>query len=368
MGASFTVIAIIAAYNEEDIIARVVGYLIDQGALVYLLDHGSTDRTVAEVEPFLGRGLLKVERFPGDGPGPDAAGRFPWAGILRRKEALAEELDAGWLIHHDADEFRESPWEDVDLAGAIRRVDALGYNAVDFELLNFWPTHDRFRPGDDPRQAFPFYERGAPWDRVQIKCWKKTGTRVDLVSSGGHEARFPDRRVFPLRFVLRHYPIRGQGHGERKVFRERVPRFDPAERERGWHVQYDGLREGHRFIREAAELTPYEPVAVRLQLMLRHRGVEELEEVVCAAQPTIDELRDRLDALEQAIAERDLRLEALRQEFEVQKHEVADRDRELARLEAWGGSLERRLADVLASRSWRWTAPLRAAQRFLLGR
>src|SRR5262249_7491581 len=146
---------------------------------------------------------------------------FDWDRILRRKAQLASELDADWFIHHDADEFRESPWADVTLKEAISRVDALGYNAIDFASLDFRPTDDEFR-GGDIRAAFPLYSDGASYDKVQIRCWKKCAD-VDLASTGGHEARFDGRRVFPIRFLLRHYPIRGQSHGNRKVFAERKP-------------------------------------------------------------------------------------------------------------------------------------------------
>jgi hypothetical protein len=45
-------VAIIAAYNEEDIIGPALAHLIEQGASVYLLDDGSTDRTVAVAQVF----------------------------------------------------------------------------------------------------------------------------------------------------------------------------------------------------------------------------------------------------------------------------------------------------------------------------
>lgn len=346
-------IAIIAAFNEADIIGQVVGDLIGQGVEVYLLDHGSTDGTAAAVEPYLGRGLRGIERLDREGEGASAPERFSLEAIMRRKEALAAELPASWFINHDADEFRESPWPGLTLAAAIRAVDVLDYNAIDFELLNFWPTHDRFKPGDDPREAFVFYEGGRAWDKVQIRCWKKTAAAVELASSGGHEARFPGRRVFPVRFILRHYPIRSQAHGERKIFRERRSRFAEGERARGWHVQYEGMREGESLLRDPAGLVRYDPDAVRLGLALEHRGVEELR-------ATLAELRATLTEREQALAEREQTLEEARSEVERFRRDVDG-------LAAEVGRLARLLDDLHASRSWRWTAPLRAAHRALLG-
>src|SRR6266851_8460907 len=254
LSSEFSVVAIIAAYNEADIIEHVVQDLINQSVQIYFLDDGSTDNTVAAVEPYLGRGVLGIERLRPAPRGPAPAG-FDWERILLRKTELAGELEATWFIHHDADEFRESPWSHLSLKEAIRRVDTLGYNAIDFASFDFWPVHDQFRPGDDVREAFMFYSESAPYDRIQIRCWKKT-ENVDLGSSGGHEARFSGRQVFPVRFILRHYPIRGQAHGERKVFEERRHRFLEREQARGWHVQYNRVLEGTSLIRDPATLTP----------------------------------------------------------------------------------------------------------------
>ncbi len=151
----------------------------------------------------------------------------------------------------------------------------MGYNAIDFASLDFHPTDDRFR-GGDTRPAFDFYSEGAQYDKVQIRCWKKAGG-VDLASTGGHEARFENRNVFPIRFLLRHYPVRGQAHGDRKVFVDRQPRFVEPERARGWHVQYDGFVKGTSFIHDPCTLTRFDPAGVRIGLSLRHRGVEALE-------------------------------------------------------------------------------------------
>lgn len=334
---AFSVIAIIAAYNEADIIGQVVGDLISQGVGVYVLDHGSTDGTAAALAPYLGHGLLAIEPFPRDPSDRAAASRFAWADILHRKEELTRELDATWFIHHDADEFRETPWIGVSLADGIRAVDAAGYNAVDFAVLNFWPVHDGFKPGDDVMKAFPYYEDGAPFDRIQIRCWKKSDAPVDLASSGGHEAQFPGRTVFPIRFVLRHYPVRSQAHGRRKVFLERIPRFLTVERDRGWHVQYDAFPEGMTFIRDPTTLSRWDPTAVRLSLMLRHRGVEQLEEdlagvrrslahteaALAASSRDCDVRRHALEHSQSRLEAQTLELERLRGELEARQSEIA---------------------------------------------
>jgi hypothetical protein len=400
MSSDFRIIAIVAAYNESDVIGQVVRDLIDQGIQVYLLDDGSTDGTAAIVEPFLGRGVVGIERLRGGlGPAPDA---FEWERILMRKAQLAADLDAQWFVHHDADEFRESPWRGMPLIEAIRRVDALGFNAIDFDSLDFWPTHDKLRPGDDVRDAFPFYSQ-APYDRVQIRCWKKTGAVVDLASSGGHEAVFPGRKIFPMRFVLRHYPVRGQGHGERKVFRERRGRFLEQERRRGWHVQYDQVQEGGSFIRDPATLTRYDPDAVRIRLALRHRGVEALEASHCALQSLADSRARELEAITAQLADargelqgsrqalagahreagaRAAEIAALREELQAVVTELGRSRAETATLRAALESSRaetaalhtaiedgaRRLADLHRSLSWRWTSPARTVLRMVRGR
>src|SRR5882672_4568102 len=174
MSSELSVVAIVAAYNEADIVEQVVGDLIEQGVHVYLVDDRSTDGTAAAVERFAGRGLLRIEHLP-RGVTSGSRDAFDWERILVRKADIARELDADWFIHHDADEFRESPWRGLSLLDAIRQVDALGFNATDFASLDFWPTHDRFRAGDDVRAAFTRYAERAPYDRVQVRAWKKTG-------------------------------------------------------------------------------------------------------------------------------------------------------------------------------------------------
>jgi hypothetical protein len=394
MFADFSVVAIVAAFNEADVIGPVVGDLIAQGIQVYFLDDGSTDDTRAVVEQFLGRGVLAIERLRE--LGNQSSDRFDWEYVLRRKMQLAQELDATWIIHHDADEFRESPWPHLSLKEAIRAVDTLGFNAIDFLSLDFWPDHDHFRPPGDVRDAFSFYTDAAPYDRLQIRCWKKTCEPVDLLSSGGHEARFAGRTVCPLRFILRHYPIRGQAHGERKVFCERRSRLRGEERARGWHVQYDAFHEGASFIRDRSTLKRYDSDTIRVSLMLQHREVEALKASLDEAVQTADARRLNIESLQhdlQAVQQDRLtQMQALelcgdalartRQEFDDARAEIASlraaaeqQVRRIDELERAREALERarvegqrQLDDVHRSLSWRWTSPARTALRLIRGR
>jgi hypothetical protein len=317
----FKVVAIISAHNEVDIIAHVIGHLIHEGVGVYLLDHGSTDGTARAAGPFLGRGLIAIEPFP-DERFPAARDQFAWADILTRKSELATELEADWFLHQDADEFRESPWEGLSLRDAIRRVDRFGYNAIDFELFDFWPTDNSFRSGDDPRAVLRYYERGRTWNKRQVKCWKRQSEPTDLVSSGGHEALFPDRRVFPLRFILRHYAIRSDEHGTRKVFAERRPRFAPEEVDRGWHVQYADVQEGHSFVRSPDALVEYDGDAARLALVLGHRGVDDVQASLDASTTERDQLRIDARALCDDVSR-------LRAESAANRAALTERDQQL---------------------------------------
>jgi Glycosyl transferase family 2 len=371
----FRVVAIVAAYNEADIIEESVGDLIDQGVDVYLIDNASTDTTVAQVERFLGSGLLGVERFPPAG----ASTEFEWAALLRRKEALAAELGANWFIHHDADEFREGPWPGRTLKSAIQAVDSLGFNAIDFELLNFRVTRHDMPPGEGVRTALAYYERGTPIDRPQIRCWKGTGAPVDLVSSGGHDASFEGRRVFPIRFLLRHYPIRGQAHGRRKVLAERVPRFLPAERARGWHVQYDDVPEDWNFVHPSATLERFDAEQVRLRLCVDNLPAEALRDEVRALElavaRAVSERQDAQDRLVDVSARHQLDIAHLREEIGRLSRELdhagAEVHRVLSEAHAQAAALQQsqsRVAALEHSWTWRLTASARwVAARIGLG-
>lgn len=253
----FRVVAFMTAYNEEDIIFHSISRLVQSGVDVYLIDNCSSDGTVAAAEPLLGKGLINIERFPADGT-PDT---YDWAKLLERVQELTRTIPANWFIHHDADEIRTSPWPELRLREALHYVEQMGFNAVDHTVLEFRPIDSDFPSGWDFGTYFNHCEFGLrPGHFQQIKAWKNTGQPVTLAATGGHDANFTNRNVFPYKFLLRHYPVRSQAHGEKKVLRERKSRFNPDERmTKGWHTQYDHIQSGHNFIRSPDSLIFFDP-------------------------------------------------------------------------------------------------------------
>jgi hypothetical protein len=342
-----TIVAIIAAHNEADIIAACLRHLHANRVDTYLIDDGSTDDTVRIAEAFVGKGLRGIEQLP-----PLTPPRFSLDRILERKEALATELDADWFINHDADEFRESLWAGDDLRAAIARVDGMGWNALDFQIFVIPPVGDPATATATPDQPPQWYVPGATCDREQIRAWKRQA-RVDLRSSAGHDVRFDGRRVFPMRFPMRHYPIRSQAHGERKLFVEREPRFDPAERARGWHVQYETSVPDRAFVASDADLLPYDLTAARIVSSLANRDVESADVRIQELLRVIDALDSQVQSRVAAIDELRASIDGLHATLHAVRASSVTHEHDLAHV-------RRELHELRASKSWRWTAPVRA--------
>jgi hypothetical protein len=264
------VLAVMVAYNEADIIGTCISALAEHGCDTYLIDHGSTDGTAEVAREWLGRGLIGIERFPEDSGFPARnAKEMVWVDLLRRREQVVGEHDYDWYVLNDADEFREAPWPGLTFAQGLGRAEELGFNAVSFRVMDFRPVDGRFEPGQDPREVLTGWEPGNAVDSAQVKAFKRPADdSLDIVNRAGHDVRFTGRRVCPVQFILRHYPIRSPEHGVRKVMKERLPRFAAEERKAGWHVQYDELiADGAKFVWEPAELVAWDPAAVRADLL-----------------------------------------------------------------------------------------------------
>jgi hypothetical protein len=232
-------VAIIACFNEVDVIEAVVRSYLEQGIRTHVIDNWSTDGTW-ELLNLLKASLpeLLLERFPTQG----ADGVYNWRGLLERKEEIALAYPNRWVLHTDADEIRCTPWDGIPLRQGFAIAERYGCNAIDFAVLHFRPVDEGFSAGINPQDYFRYYELGTSVDmKYQLKCWKQGLDRVDLASRGGHAVNFSNKRVFPIKFLCKHYPIRSRLHAERKIVSERLGRFSATERQLGWHSHYDNL-------------------------------------------------------------------------------------------------------------------------------
>lgn len=270
------ILAVITAYNEDDIIEQTVRHLHSEGIDVHVVDNWSTDKTADIVKSISEENdNVTMSRWPSDG-NKKAKDEFALKEVLKNEiEVIQESKGFDWVIHYDADEIRVSPWRDLNLQEAISLVDAYGYNAIDFTLINFRPTKNGFRRGVNPQRFFRYFEYSdTSGGQVQVKCWKNQQDKeIDLISSYGHQVQFEGRKVFPLKFLLKHYPLRSKKHAERKILSERIPRFSKLERSGGAHSHYDKIAEERKFLWDEKELLKFDHKYYKKDLFERLFGI-----------------------------------------------------------------------------------------------
>lgn len=239
--------AVVPMYNEADVITSTIQSLRDQRIEVHVLDNWSTDGSFEIVEQLSNHDhLITLERFPSGGATPF----FEWSKILQRIETVATGSGWDWALHVDSDELIESPLPDLGILEALTLADGLGFDLLDFTLIEYRPTsgHESY----SSMESWEFVSR--PGARNLQRAWQIAGPEVSIHNSGGH--RIENRNdVFPLNFLLKHYPLRGADHAKRKIFLERLPRFG-EEKKLGWHRQYDTFNPNHTFIWSSSDLNP----------------------------------------------------------------------------------------------------------------
>jgi glycosyltransferase involved in cell wall biosynthesis len=232
------IVALLTIRNEELHLPRVLKHLADQGIEVCLIDNGSTDSSLEIAREYLGKGITRIEQLP-------YTGAFELWEILRHEERLAKEIDADWYIHHDADEIREAPSPTyTTLYEGIYNVDRMGYNAIDFDEFVFTPTSDEERfEGTDYVNEMRYYYFFQPGPLRRVNAWKNLRRRIDLVQWGGHQILFRGRKIYPEKFILRHYIVLSRTHairkfGERIYSKKDIARF-------GWFKNRAGFQIDH---------------------------------------------------------------------------------------------------------------------------
>jgi len=241
-------LAIIPCYNEADIIGWVTKHILEQGCEVHVLDNCSTDGS-ASVARLTGYGV-STSRWP-----REKQEQTSWADTLKRVADIAR-CHNGRVLFHDADEVRHTDIPGETLAEGFRRVEAAGYNAIDHKLFTFPPVDNGYN--GDPEKYFALHDQEWPGSGLrQVKAWRSSGQLVNLHDTGGHNVQFDGVRVYPEKWIMKHYPLRSQEHAERKVFRERSGRWVEDERKSGWHHHYGRYKPGDSFLADPTTLKRY---------------------------------------------------------------------------------------------------------------
>lgn len=245
----FRVLAIVHFYNEADVLGRTIEHLLNQELDVYLIDNWSDDGSFEIAGEYQSRypGRIYLEHFPKTG----RSEYFELYSQLERTEEISRDMDYDWFIHYDADEMRIGPWQNISLRKMIYWADKQGYNCIENTVIDFRLTKAEESDIFMQDVFFDFRHRKLLFN--QMKTWKKT-KKIELKSSGGHFARMGNPRMYPLKILNRHYPLRSMEQARKKIFHDRLPRFQKEKQERGWHWHYDRFCGEGDILYEAAEL------------------------------------------------------------------------------------------------------------------
>lgn len=248
------ILAFIPLFNEEDIIYSTINYLINQGIYIYILDNWSTDSSIDIIKSFSSNHIINIEKNPNK-----IRKEIQWdlEATSDKICKLSKKLDFDWFLWHDADEYFQGIWKGQNLKESIMTVENGNYNAISFNLLSFYPIDNNFlHSGEDFFNYFKYYSPiycipNCRW----VRAWKKQ-PKI-FFHGGSHEVIFPDRKIYPKKFIIRHFPIRSQSHGVKKVFKERIPRYSENGKEKGWHIQYKNINKDFCFLKNKSDLREY---------------------------------------------------------------------------------------------------------------
>jgi glycosyltransferase involved in cell wall biosynthesis len=220
------IVAVLVVRNERPYLGNCLSHLIDNGLDFVIVDNDSSDGTAALLrqEPFA-RHMVGYQHVP-------YAGVFDWAGLLQAREAAARAVEADWVLFVSADEIMHSYVAGETLAAAITRIDAAGYEVIDFNEFVFLPIDGDYvvdAPGPQPLRYHYFFEPSRP----RLMRARKRSLAVSHQDSGGHVLSGAPFRLAPETFALRHYIFRDQAHAFRKYAERVFPREEVAI---GWHI------------------------------------------------------------------------------------------------------------------------------------
>lgn len=215
------VVAVLAVRCERPYLSNCLSHLIENGIDYAIVDNGSTDGSAE---------LLRSAKFAPHLAGyhyVPFTGIFKWEEILLAQEQLVRKIDTDWVLLQAPDEVMHSNVPGETLASAIERLDAQGYDVINFDEFVFLPVDHDYIPDHSGTQPLRHYYFWKP----SMRAWKKA-LNLSNVAGAGHTVSGAEFNLSPETFVNRHYIFRDQAHAYAK-YSDRI--FDDKELARGWH-------------------------------------------------------------------------------------------------------------------------------------
>ncbi len=230
-------ILIMTTYNDHDIIESIIRENDKLGVEQIIIDNWSTDGTWSILEKLKDElhSVLNIIRYPFNGP----TMQYCWKEMLDLKTDLSMSYKGRWIIHQDSDEVTLSPLYNFNLSETLKAIQDLGYNCISLRMLDFVPIDDTFTIGN-PLTHFEYYKiSDIPSYSLQNKIWLQGDDRVDLSCMGGHDVKFGNKMVFPIRLPRLHYSVRSVAHANSKYSPKRLERSESEREKLGWHTHIE---------------------------------------------------------------------------------------------------------------------------------
>lgn len=220
------ILATMTVLNEEDIISEVIEDIINQKIKPVVLDNGSSDETYEILKDYERKGRIILTQSSESGVKSN---------VIRRKlYDVALTYSPDWFVRIDADEFLETGQENKSLREGICEADNGGYNLIQFNRFDFFMTDDD-EEASSVKKRLRYYSYQ---NDFQYRAWKYfPGINRDTIS---HFPLFPKEityKIFPKKFVLRHYPFRSREQAEKKMS-DRKEKLGDLIKPEGRHSHY----------------------------------------------------------------------------------------------------------------------------------
>jgi hypothetical protein len=202
-------LGVLLCYNDGDLLEEAIEHLLGQRHDVIAWDHGSTDETPAVLERLAPR-LREVRHVPRS---------FDFYELYPAMSRHLIEHYAGaydWISWPDQDEFLEGPDRQRSYYEHLAAADAAGVDWIEFNNFNFWWTEDDDQSEPSPTRRVRHYARW-PDCPPRIRAWRARATNIREFN---HNPL--DGTPAPVRFNLRHYPMRSEAQMRARVERDRA--------------------------------------------------------------------------------------------------------------------------------------------------